>query len=118
MSADGHLFILGRIKNMLLGANGQNVYPEEIEDKLNSMPMVTESLLIQKDDKFIALVYPDQEEIKEIPLSHEDVLLLMEQNRTELNKLLPSFCRISEIRIVDREFEKTAKRSIKRYLYK
>ena len=118
MSEDGHLFILGRIKNMLLGANGQNIYPEEIEDKLNSMPMVTESLIVQRDQKLVALVYPDQDDIKEIPLSTEEVMLIMEQNRNQLNQQLPSFSRISEIRLVDREFQKTAKRSIKRYLYK
>lgn len=118
MSADGHLYILGRIKNMLLGANGQNIYPEEIEDKLNSMPMVTESLIVQRDQKLVALVYPDQDDIKEIPLTTDEVMLIMEQNRTELNQQLPSFSRISEIQLVDHEFEKTAKRSIKRYLYK
>lgn len=117
MSEDGHLFILGRIKNMLLGANGQNIYPEEIEDKLNSMPMVTESLVIQRDQKLVALVYPDQDDINEISLSKDEVALVMEQNLSELNKLLPSFCRISEIKLVDTEFAKTAKRSIKRYLY-
>lgn len=118
ISEDGHLYILGRIKNMLLGANGQNIYPEEIEDKLNSMPMVAESLIIQNGDKLVALIYPDQDEIKEIPLTMDEVTLLMEQNREQLNKMLPSFCRISEVHIVDKEFEKTAKRSIKRYLYK
>lgn len=118
ISKDGHLFIKGRIKNMLLGANGQNVYPEEIEDKLNSMPMVTESLVLQKGNKLIALVYPDQDDIEEIPLSPEEVNLIMSQNMEQLNAELPSFCRISEIRLHDTEFEKTSKKSIKRYLYK
>lgn len=118
MSEDGHLYIRGRIKNMLLGANGQNVYPEEIEDKLNSMPMVAESLVLQKGDKLIALVFPDQDDVTEIPLAPGDLEMVMEQNRQDLNAQLPSFCRISEIRLHDREFEKTAKKSIKRYLYK
>lgn len=114
---DGHLFIKGRIKNMLLGANGQNIYPEEIEDKLNSMPAVCESLVLQEGQNLIALVYPDPDDVEAIPLSKEEVKLLMEQNRQELNALLPSFCRLKEIRLHDREFEKTAKKSIKRYLY-
>lgn len=118
MSADGHLYIRGRIKNMLLGTNGQNVYPEEIEDKLNSLPMVSESLVLQKGDKLVALVYPDQDDINEIPLSPGDLDMVMEQNRQELNAMLPSFCRVSEIRLHDKEFEKTSKKSIKRYLYK
>ena len=115
---DGHLFIKGRIKNMLLGSNGQNVYPEEIEDKLNSMPMVGESLVLQSGDSLIALVYPDPDDVNRIPLSTEEVNLVMEQNRQELNAQLPVFCRLKEIRLHDSEFEKTAKKSIKRYLYK
>lgn len=118
ISGDGHLYIRGRIKNMLLGPNGQNIYPEEIEDKLNSMPMVSESLVLQSGDRLVALVFPDQEEISEIPLSTADVEMVMEQNRQELNAQLPSFCRVSAIKLHDREFEKTSKKSIKRYLYK
>ena len=117
-SADGHLFIKGRIKNMLLGSNGQNVYPEEIEDKLNSMPMVGESLVLQDGDSLIALVYPDPDDVDQIVLNTEEIALVMEQNRQELNAQLPVFCRLKEIRLHDREFEKTAKKSIKRYLYK
>ena len=115
---DGHLFIKGRIKNMLLGSNGQNVYPEQIEDKLNSMPIVGESLVLQSGDSLIALVYPDPDDVNRIPLSTEEVNLVMEQNRQELNAQLPVFCRLKEIRLHDSEFEKTAKKSIKRYLYK
>ena len=117
MSADGHIFIRGRIKNMLLGANGQNVYPEEIEDKLNSMAMVSESLIIQEDNKLIALVYPDQEEAKSLGFSEEDLQNVMEQNRIELNASIPPFCKISTIRLHPEEFAKTPKKSIKRYLY-
>lgn len=118
MSDDGHVFILGRIKNMLLGSNGQNVYPEEIEDKLNSMSMVSESLILQKGDKLVGLVHPDLTEVESLGFSDEDLLKVMEQNRKDLNNMLPSFCKISEIKLHDKEFEKTPKKSIKRYLYK
>ncbi len=118
MSADGHVFILGRIKNMLLGSNGQNVYPEEIEDKLNSMAMVNESLIIQKGEKLVGLVHPDMHEAEALGFTEDDLKNIMEQNRRELNTQLPGFCKISEIRLQTEEFEKTAKKSIKRYLYK
>jgi long-chain acyl-CoA synthetase len=118
MSEDGHLFILGRIKNMLLGSNGQNIYPEEIEDKLNSLVMVNESLVLQKGEKLIALVNPDFEEARSLGLNESDLKNVMEENRLVLNSQLPSFCTLSEIRIHDSEFEKTPKKSIKRYLYK
>lgn len=114
----GHCYILGRIKNMLLGSNGQNVYPEEVEDKLNSMVLVDESLMLQKGNKFYCLVYPDKEEAAKMGLTDEDLRNVMEENRKQLNNQLPSFCRIAEIRLYDKEFEKTPKRSIKRYLYK
>lgn len=118
MSKDGHLFIRGRIKNMLLGANGQNVYPEEIEDKLNSMAMVNESIIIQNGDKLIALVHPDLDEAKAMEFNDEDLESIMEQNRQEINNTLPVYSRLSAIRIHPDEFEKTPKKSIKRYLYK
>lgn len=117
MSADGHLFIRGRIKNMLLGSNGQNVYPEEIEDKLNSMAMVSESLILQKGDELVALIHPDMEEARQMGFSDEDIYNVMNQNRLQLNKMLPSFCRISAVKLHPMEFEKTPKKSIKRYLY-
>ncbi len=117
MSADGHLFIRGRIKNMLLGSNGQNVYPEEIEDKLNSMSMVSECIIIQRGDKLVGLVYPDLDEAKEMGFSQSDLQEIMEQNRLELNNMLPSFCHLSAIELRDEEFAKTPKKSIKRYLY-
>lgn len=118
MSEDGHLFILGRIKNMLLGSNGQNVYPEEIEDKLNSMAMVGESIIVQRGDKLVGLVHPDTEAAQQLGFSEDDLAKVMEQNRLELNSQLPSFCKISKIQLHDKEFEKTPKKSIKRYLYK
>ena len=117
MSTDGHLFLRGRIKNMLLGSNGQNVYPEEIEDKLNSMSMVSESIIIQRGDKIVGLVYPDFDEAKEMGFSQSDLQEIMEQNRLELNNMLPSFCHLSAIELRDEEFAKTPKKSIKRYLY-
>ncbi|MCR5076981.1 MAG: AMP-binding protein [Prevotella sp.] len=117
MSEDGHVFIRGRIKNMLLGANGQNVYPEEIEDKLNSMTMVSESIIVQKGDKLIGLVHPDMEEAQSMGFSAPDLESIMEQNRIELNNVLPAFCRLSAIEIREEEFLKTPKKSIKRYLY-
>jgi len=116
MSADGHIFIRGRSKNMLLGANGQNVYPEEIEDKLNTMAMVSESLIIQRGDKLVALVHPDKDEV--VSFTQEELEHIMEQNRQELNKTLPAYSRISAIELQEEEFAKTPKKSIKRYLYK
>lgn len=117
ISDDGHLFLLGRIKNMLLGSNGQNVYPEEIEDKLNSMAMVGESLIVQRGDKLVGLVHPDMEAASQLGFTDEDLKNIMAQNLHELNSELPSFCRLSEIKLQEKEFEKTPKKSIKRYLY-
>lgn len=117
MSADGHIYIKGRIKNMLLSANGQNIFPEEIEDKLNSMALVNESLVIQKGNRLVALVYPDMEEAQNMGFNQDDIAKIMEQNRLQLNQLMPTYSQISEINIHDKEFEKTPKKSIKRYLY-
>ena len=117
MSGDGHVFIRGRIKNMLLGSNGQNVYPEEIEDKLNSMALVSESLVVQHGDKLVGLVFPDFDEASTMSFDRQDIEQVMEQNRQELNDVLPPFCRLSAIRIREEEFEKTPKKSIKRYKY-
>lgn len=117
MAADGHIFVKGRSKNMLLGPNGQNIYPEEIEDKLNSMAMVNESIVIQNNDKLVALVHPDMEEVNNLGFTDEDLENIMEQNRKELNMQIPSFAKVSRIKLHNQEFEKTAKKSIKRYLY-
>ncbi len=117
MDANGNVFIKGRSKNMLLGANGQNIYPEEIEDKLNSMAMVSESIVIQKGDKLVGLVHPDYDEAKTMNLTNDDLQEVMEQNRQELNAVMPAYCKLSAIRIQEEEFEKTPKKSIKRYLY-
>lgn len=118
MSADGHFYIKGRIKNMLLGANGQNVYPEEIEDKLNNMPLVSESIIIQRDNKLVALVHPEMDEKETMGFDDSDIQGIMNENLKTLNNELPPFCKISSIEIKDEEFQKTAKKSIKRYLYK
>lgn len=117
MSADGHFFIKGRSKNMLLGANGQNIYPEEIEDRLNSMALVSESIVVQRNNKLVALIHPDYEEASSMGFTAEDLEHIMDQNRVELNSQMPSFAKISGIQIHENEFEKTAKKSIKRYLY-
>ena len=115
---EGNVFIKGRSKNMLLGPSGQNIYPEEIEEKLNNLPYVTESIVIQKDDKLVALIYPDFEEAAAQGIvSEEDIARVMEENRTTLNTLIPGYCQVSRIKIFHEEFEKTPKRSIKRFLY-
>ena len=115
MDSDGNIYIRGRIKNMLLGANGQNIYPEEIEDRLNSMPMVSESIVVQRGEKLVALVYPDQDEL--MNFSRQELLDIMEQNRQQLNLQLPVYSRLTRIDLHDKEFMKTPKKSIKRYLY-
>ena len=118
MDADGNVFIKGRSKNMLLGASGQNIYPEEIEDKLNSLAMVNESVVVQRGEKLVGLVHPDYDEAATMRLNDADLENIMEQNRQELNTTQPPYCRLSAIEIVREEFEKTPKKSIKRYLYK
>ena len=117
MDAQGNIFIKGRKKNMLLGANGQNIYPEEIEDKLNSMLMVSESLIVQREGRLEALIVPDWDEANELKLTDEHVKNIMELNRHDLNEMLPAYERIQAVNIFHEEFEKTPKRSIKRYLY-
>ena len=117
MDYDGNVFINGRSKNMLLGPSGQNIYPEEIEDRLNSMTLVMESIIVQRDTKLVALVHPDLDEAKNMKFTAEDLRNIMEQNRNGLNQMLPAYEKICEIEIHEEEFEKTPKKSIKRYLY-
>ena len=117
MDADGFLYIRGRSKNMLLGASGQNIYPEEIEDKLNTLPYIAESIVIQKGEKLYALIYPDFDEATKAGLDEEGINQAMEQNRKDLNAMVASYEQISGVRIYNEEFEKTPKRSIKRFLY-
>ena len=117
VDAEGNLFIRGRSKNMLLGSNGQNIYPEEIEDKLNTLPYVFESVVIQKGDRLYGLVHPDYDEARRDGLNNEMLVAQMEQNRKDLNLMVNNYEQLSGIRIYEEEFEKTPKRSIKRYLY-
>lgn len=115
--ADGNIFIKGRCKNMLLTASGQNIYPEEIEARLNNMPYVNESLVILKENKLVALVYPDNEDAFSHGMNKKQLEEALELNRIELNKLLPAYSQITQVKLYPEEFEKTAKKSIKRFLY-
>ena len=115
--AEGNIFIKGRCKNMLLTASGQTISPEEIEARLNNMPFVNESLVILAGDKLIALVYPDNEEAFAQGMDKKALEAAIEVNRTELNKMLPAYSQITRIKLYPEEFEKTAKKSIKRFLY-
>lgn len=117
LDEDGYLYIKGRSKNMLLGANGQNIYPEEIEDKLSTMPYVSECIVIQKGEHLYALIHPNYEEAQRDNVEGEALLRQLEQNRKDLNEQIPAYERIQGIKIFEEEFEKTAKRTIKRYLY-
>ncbi len=113
----GNVYIKGRSKNMLLGSNGQNIYPEEIEDRLNSMPLVTESVVVQRGGKLVGLVFPDIDEAKSLGMNTADIAAAMERNRQELNQQMPAYSKVSAIELHDEEFEKTPKKSIKRFLY-
>lgn len=117
IDADNRIYIRGRCKTMILGASGQNIYPEEIESKLNNLPFVMESLVVEKNGKLVGMVYPDYDTVDSTGVSHEDLPLIMEQNRAELNKLLAPYESVSELQLFPMEFEKTPKKSIKRYLY-
>lgn len=114
---DGFIFLRGRSKNMILGPSGQNIYPEEIEDQLNNMPFVSESIVVEKEGKLVALIYPDFESMDREGIPHDEIEIKMEENRQSLNPQLPAYSQISKVKIYFEEFEKTPKRSIKRYLY-
>ena len=114
---DKNIFIKGRYKNMILGPSGQNIYPEEIESKLNNMPFVNESIVVEKDGKLVALVYPDLEAADKCGISSCELEEAMEEIRVNLNKEVAPYENIAKIYIYPTEFEKTPKRSIKRYLY-
>ena len=118
MDKDGNIFIKGRSKNMLLGSNGQNIYPEEIEDKLNSLALVGESIVLQREEKLVALVHPDMEEAESMGFSIDDIQKVMAQNLQTLNEMMSGYSKVSDIILHEEEFEKTPKKSIKRYLYK
>lgn len=117
MDEDGYVTVRGRSKNLLLTSSGQNIYPEEIESKLNNMPYVSESIIVLQHEKLVALIYPDFDDAFAHGLQQADVQKVMEQNRTELNQQLPNYSQISKIKIHFEEFEKTAKKSIKRFMY-
>lgn len=117
MDAEQYLFIRGRSKNMLLGPNGQNIYPEEIEDKLNARILVAESVVIQKNDKLYALIFPDTDEVENTAITSKDLPKELDKMRKELNQELPAYEQIAGIKIMPQEFEKTPKKSIKRFLY-
>ena len=114
---EGNVTVRGRSKNLLLTSSGQNIYPEEIESKLNNMPYVSESLIVLQHDKLVALIYPDFDDAFAHGLQQTDIQKVMEQNRIELNQQLPNYSQISKIKIHFEEFEKTAKKSIKRFMY-
>ena len=117
MDSEGNVFIKGRSKNMLLGPSGQNIYPEEIEDQLNSMTYVAESLIIHREGKLVALIHPDYDTAFKEGKTEQDVVAQMDANRVELNKNLPAYSQISSVQIQSEEFEKTPKKSIKRFMY-
>ncbi|HJD91547.1 AMP-binding protein [Bacteroides coprosuis] len=117
IDAEGNVFIKGRSKNMLLGSSGQNIYPEEIEDKLNNLPYVAESLVVQQNERLVGLVYPDFNDMFANGLKPEDAERIMEENRVILNEMLPKYCQLSKMKVYPEEFEKTPKKSIKRFLY-
>ena len=117
IDSEGYIFIKGRSKNMILGPSGQNIYPEEIEDQLNNLPFVSESIVIEQDGKLTWLVYPDFENGEKAGISQKDKPAQMEENRIVANKSLPAYSQIAKIKVYYEEFEKTPKRSIKRYLY-
>ena len=117
MDTEGYVTVRGRSKNMLLTASGQNIYPEEIESKLNNMPYVSESLIVLQNDKLVALIYPDFDDAFAHGMEQSDIEKFMEYNRNELNLQLPAYCQITKVKIHFEEFEKTAKKSIKRFMY-
>lgn len=117
MDAQGNLTIKGRSKNLILGASGQNIYPEEVEDRLNNMPYVAESIVVQQNDKLVGLIYPDFDDAFAHGLNNADIERIMEENRVEINATLPAYSQLYKMKIYPEEFEKTPKKSIKRFLY-
>lgn len=117
MDAEGNVTIKGRSKNLLLGASGQNIYPEEIEDRLNNLPYVSESIIVQQNGRLVGLVYPDFDDAYANGLKVEDMERVMEENRVTLNAMLPVYSQITKMKVYPEEFEKTPKKSIKRFLY-
>ena len=118
VDADGFIYIRGRNKNMILGASGQNIYPEEIEQQLNNMPYVNESIVVERNHRLVALVHPDYDTATQQGIDAEQLVQIMNDNIARLNKELPSYSCVSSLEIHEEEFEKTPKRSIRRFLYK
>ncbi|MDE7393312.1 MAG: AMP-binding protein, partial [Muribaculaceae bacterium] len=116
--ADGYLFIRGRDKSMILGPSGQNIYPEEIENVLNTLPFVAESLVVERDGKLVGLVVPDYDAAKKASISREKIDEIMDLNLAQLNRSVPAYSRVSSLELRDEPFEKTPKHSIRRFLYK
>ena len=114
----GYIYIKGRSKNMILGPSGQNIYPEEIEDMYMNLPLVSEVLVVERDRKLVALVFPDYEAGKTAGLNQQQVLAHLEDDRKKINEILPGYSQIAKLEIRTEEFEKTPKRSIRRGLYK
>ena len=114
---EGFITICGRTKSMILGPSGQNIYPEEIEQKLNNLPFVNESLVIEDEGKLVALIYPDFESATKEGHSRDSLVKIMDDNLVALNKEMPAYSKVARYKIFEEEFEKTPKRSIKRYLY-
>lgn len=117
IDSGNRIYIRGRSKTMILGPSGQNIYPEEIESKLNNLPFVMESVVVERNGKLVGLVYPDYDTVDSTGISHDDLPVIMEENRLALNKLLAPYEAVSELQLYPTEFEKTPKKSIKRYLY-
>lgn len=117
VDSDGFIFIRGRSKSMILGPSGQNIYPEEIEARLNNLPYVQESLVVENGNRLVALVYPDLDSADEANLETADIECVLEQHRVEVNKTLPQYSQIAKVKLYPEEFEKTPKKSIKRFLY-
>lgn len=114
---DNFIYIMGRSKSMILGPSGQNIYPEEIENKYNNMPFVQETLVVEKNGQLVAMIYPDLEAIDKAGINEAQINEIMEGHRKQLNQELPNYMNVAKFRIVPEEFEKTPKRSIKRFLY-
>jgi Long-chain acyl-CoA synthetases (AMP-forming) len=117
IDSEGFIYIKGRSKSMILGPSGQNIYPEEIEAKLNNMPFIQESLVVERNNRLVALIYPDYEAADEAGINTNDLEIIMEENRKNLNELLPTFMQLAKTKLYPEEFEKTPKKSIKRFLY-
>jgi long-chain acyl-CoA synthetase len=117
MDKNGYVFIKGRSKSMILGASGQNIYPEELEDIINNMPYVGESLVVEQGGKLVALIYPDYEQTTAAGIADAEIARTMEEVRAKINEELPNYAQIAQVKIFPEEFEKTPKRSIKRFLY-